>query len=369
MATICWRVPAGDADIASIRYRCLIPMRHLKVLGIDSAISWGAVDPLRSRPRALVLVKALAEADVGHAARAAARGVRVLVDVCDNVFADGYRTDAGANLRAMAEHAAGIVTTGSALAEALGRHLGSGAPPIHVVPDPLETPEEAVGAAAVLWHSRVRAIPHGSPRDAATTAGYGARRALRRLRRRTPGPQSPRSGLPRVMWFGNAGSIRPRYGLVNLVDVADELREAAAITPYRLLVVTGDRAAYDDLIAPLHLPSTFAPWEPQSVFRHLRESHVAVLPNSRDEFSIGKSANRAVTALSQAVPVVATRVPALEPLHGCVVFDDFAGGVVRYLRDRDLVATHVARAQPVIEREFAASAVAKRWAALLGRVS
>src|ERR671939_2099026 len=100
MATICWRVPAGDADIASIRYRCLIPMRHLEPLGIDSDVSWGEVDPLRSRPRALIFVKALDDADVYHAERAAAEGIRVLVDVCDNVFADGYRPEAAANLRA-----------------------------------------------------------------------------------------------------------------------------------------------------------------------------------------------------------------------------------------------------------------------------
>jgi glycosyltransferase involved in cell wall biosynthesis len=148
---------------------------------------------------------------------------------------------------------------------------------------------------------------------------------------------------------------------VNLADIAGELEEAAREVPFRLLVVTGDRDAYRRQIEPLRLPTEFAPWDRLTIFRHVRESAVVIVPNSRDEFSICKSANRATLALSQGVPVVATRIPSLDPLADCLVFDDFRGGLVTYLRDRELAADHVRQARDVIGREFAPAVVAERW--------
>ena len=90
-----------------------------------------------------------------------------------------------------------------------------------------------------------------------------------------------------------------------------------------------------------------------------------VVPNSRDEFSICKSANRVTLALSQGVPVVATRIPSLEPLADCVLFDDFRAGVSAYLEDRKLAAEHLSRAELVLAREYSAEAVAERWLSVL----
>jgi glycosyltransferase involved in cell wall biosynthesis len=179
-------------------------------------------------------------------------------------------------------------------------------------------------------------------------------------------PRAETTVLPQVLWFGNAGSVVPRFGIVNLADVGAELEAAAREVPFRLLVVTSDRSAYAEHIEPLVLETAFAPWDRLTIFRYLRESDVVILPNSRDEFSICKSANRATLAFSQGVPVVATRIPSLDPLAGAILFDDLGGGVLAYLRDRELASDHVRRASEVIAREFAAPVVADRWREVLG---
>src|SRR5688572_22375495 len=126
METVCWRLSAWDPDIASVRYRAAIPARHLadgEVASRFSAATYGVLEP--SPPDAVVFVKAFAERDLGLAYEAKRAGVPVLLDVCDNVFASGYRAHSPENLRRMAEVAGGVVTTGPALATVLRAELGA----------------------------------------------------------------------------------------------------------------------------------------------------------------------------------------------------------------------------------------------------
>jgi hypothetical protein len=363
MRTVCWRLAAWDADIASVRYRAAIPARVLADRGIRSRLSWGPYDVLLGdRPDGVVFVKTFGERDVELARNAAAAGVPVLLDVCDNVFAEGYRAHSAQNLERMAALAAAIVTTGPALHDALRARLGA-AVPMHVVPDPVEGPGDAGFTARLLRRERIARALRERPRDLplgiAGVLRQVTRDRLRQLSSRRAGAAA--GDLPQVLWFGNAGSVQPRFGIVNLADIGGELEAAARETPFRLVVVTSDYDAYWREIEPLDLPTEFARWHGSSIFGHLRASSVVIVPNSRDEFSVCKSANRVTLALSQGVPVAATRIPALEPLAECVLFDDFRHGITAYLQDRALAAEHLGRAAPVIDREFSAAAVADRW--------
>jgi hypothetical protein len=130
--------------------------------------------------------------------------------------------------------------------------------------------------------------------------------------------------------------------------------------------VTGSRDAYRERIAPLALDTAFAPWHRLGIFEHVRRSAAVIVPNSRDAFSRCKSANRPVLALTQGVPVVATRIPSLEPLDGAVVFDDFHGGLVSLLGDPAAAAERVRAGRDVIRREYDPAVVAARWRSVLG---
>ena len=129
--------------------------------------------------------------------------------------------------------------------------------------------------------------------------------------------------------------------------------------------MTGEREAYDRIIEPLNLETVFVPWSPEAVDRELSRSRVVILPNSRDAFSICKSANRATLALAHGVPVVATRIPSLEPLSNAVLFDDFEAGIHAYLADPSLARTHLEAAQPLLDGLFSSAGVSARWSEIL----
>ena len=361
MPTVSWRLAAGDADIASVRYRCLIPNRYLHEQGYEARLSWGADDPLAGeQPDALVIVKAFGEAEIELARRAAERGVPVHVDVCDNVFAPGYKATSPDNLRVLASLATTVVVTGTALEDAMRRELGPDVP-LRIVPDPVETPADVRWAGRAIWSAR----RHGGLLRAGREVAGGMRRDLSKVRPRVAAKR-PRRGPPQAIWFGNVGSVQPRFGLINLTDIAGELAEAAAEEPFRLLVVSGDRGAYERTVARWPFETDYAQWDRLGIFDHLRRSAVALVPNSRDAFSACKSPNRVVHALSQGVPVVATRIASTEPFDGCVAFDDFKGGIVSYLRDRELADEHVRRGRELIERDLDGEVVARAWAEVLG---
>lgn len=359
MPRVLWRLSSWNPDIASVRYRAAIPALHLEARGVRSVVSVSPERPLRRlKPDLIVFAKAFGDDDVALSAEAAAQRIPVVLDVCDNIFAPGYVAHSAANLRLMAATASALVTTGLALKQVLASELGADRR-IEIIPDPVETPDDARRAARLIEREEVRRVPF-SP------LAIG-RIATRRARASFVGhpPRRANDGLPQAIWFGNVGTEIPRFGIINVVDVAPALAEACRETPFRLLVVTGDRGAYLRYVASLPLATSFARWSRLGIFQHLRASAVAVLPNSLDAFSVCKSANRAALALSQGVPVVATRIPSLEVFDGCVLFDDIRAGVVAYLRDRDLASEHVLRAKAIIERELSASAVASRWWALI----
>ncbi len=404
---VVWRLQLDDADIASVRYRCLIPVRHLRALGVLSRLSWGRFDPLAGeRPAAIVFVKSFRDADVAIAERAVADGIPVLLDICDNVFsADYHAQSARDGLRRMAPLATAIVTTGPALADVLREQLGSELA-VHVVVDALETPDDVRFGERLLWRERVR---NGRAAGAPALARTGAEAAWRELawlrRRAAPAPALQRAlaavrpwgaggpasaslrppaaggrasaslrrpvagastaGLPQVIWYGNAGSVRPRFGIVNLADIGPQLEAAARRTPFELLVVSSDEEAYRRDIAPLDLPTRYAPWHRSRIAEQIRASAVAIVPNSRDDFSVCKSANRAVGALHAGVPVVATRTPALKPLAGSVWLDDFEAGVSGYLAGGERARADVARAHAIIEASYSGAAVARAWSDVL----
>jgi glycosyltransferase involved in cell wall biosynthesis len=359
---IAWRVRADDVDVASVRYRCTTPARHLAALGVESTLSWGGSDPLASpRPDAVVFVKAFGPAELDAAERASAAGVRVLLDVCDNLFSRDYPASASgqdpATFRRMAELAAAITTTGPALAEILRREVGARAP-VHEIPDPVETPEDVRWAQRFVWRERLRRRSPGA-------LAHGAHRDLRDLGRRLAPVSRGGGDEPRVIWFGNVGSTTPRFGLINLLDASDQLVAAHERTPFRLLILTGDPGEHRARLEALPFQTRFARWHRRAAFRHLPGSAAALVPFAHDDFNRVKSANRAVLALSQGVPVVAARIPSLEPLADCIELDDFDAGLSRYLADPAHAHEHVARAGEVIERVYSGAAVARAWAAAL----
>lgn len=413
-----WKVASLDFNMASVRYRALLPLlaleSHGKTYRVFSSLCQAKIDTLDL----LVIVKSFTADDLALLQLARARGVPVLLDLCDNIFVPKYgvasqelKTPPAQIFLAMARIAQGVVVTTEPLAQVVKAHLDDHTP-VHVVPDGLETPHllaqmrqrlsRALADERLNWKKaglvvlfrrqgalisrrfnsfRMAAKVPLAKRLASRELHWRpwAKRAYRcydkfrvRMRARlfeatalpSPTLAPPRRldpGLKRILWFGNHGAPYARFGIADLLDIREPLEAIAREFRVELVVVSNRIGIYQQHIKPLAIPSRFVEWSEQSLASELAVASVVVVPNSRDAFSVCKSANRTATALMAGVPVVATATPALEALRECVVMDKFLYGLRLYLTDKDRAAADVIRGRQIVEAEFGQAATAAAW--------
>ena len=149
--SVAWIPRTADARVASVRMRCLGPMRALAREGWASE----RYAPGR-RYDAAVFVKRFDADAVALAARLRAEGTRIVTDLCDNPFYNPNGLPSIAEMadgvRRMAEQSDALVTSTDALADVVRHELG-GTPPVAVVGDALE---EGLADSGASLSDRVR---------------------------------------------------------------------------------------------------------------------------------------------------------------------------------------------------------------------
>ena len=407
-----WKVASLDTNIASVRYRAILPSIVLKSVALQSKFcSRPSVKNLQGID-VLVIVKSLTEDDLFLSEQATQRGIPVVLDLCDNIFVPGYlgrgKVSPAHNFMAMAEYAVAITVPTETLAEEITRNIGE-LPRVFVIPDGLMAVGEEYGNSSFRWekfwekcrsvltsvrperigHKLAKVMPGPSLRSLmhaevrrqlksrlikfAYKRFNGLRRKIRgiqpgaepQLRKR---PVSSPFSAKRILWFGNHGAPYSRFGMLELLIIRDVLERIAMEIPVELWVVSNNHAKYINDIAPLTIPSRYVEWSPSAIKQAFALADVVVLPSSCDPFSICKSANRAVLALNNKIPVVATRTPALAPLAGCIETNDFYAGIKRYLTEPDHVRSHLSVAAKLIEANFGNEVIAAKWMEVLSYV-
>lgn len=177
--------------------------------------------------------------------------------------------------------------------------------------------------------------------------------------------QLAKPNAQKILWFGNHGANHASFGMLDLLSIREPLETLAKEMALELVVVSNNRGKFDQHIKPFNIPTRYIEWKPDSVATHIRNADVVVIPNSLDDFSICKSSNRSVMALSYGVPVVATATPALEPLRGCITLDDFEGGLRRYLTDKTYAELHVQEGKKQINVLYGQPMIGQLWHQLL----
>ncbi|MFK8183289.1 MAG: hypothetical protein AB8B99_07925 [Phormidesmis sp.] len=452
-----WKIQTLNINVASLRYRCLLPLRYLSHHGLESKIYGGlATVKLTPQTKAIIFVKSFHHADVATCKRAYQQGVPIILDLCDNIFIEGYGADsdhiAAQNFQIMAQMADVIVTTGTAMKAEVEKALSIEQVPDEQVSDEQvsdeQVPDEQVSELAHSSHPhsnhsqtapRVITIPDGSESlediqfafkstkwarafKQATKPLHVARRLYKEGRHAAkvalcdagllspkeippehtatghltcpnpthtkhanksskkpkknksqptplrPKPWPPAPGVKTVLWFGNHGAKYGNFGMLNILDVADALQAVNASCSLRLMVISNHREKYEADIAPLPFETDYLRWHPLKIYDYIRASDVVIIPNSQSRYSICKSANRAVLALSQGTPVVASRTPALDGLKGCVWLDDWEGGLREYLLNPQVGEAHVEQAQQLIAQTLSGEAIAQKWLTLLDQI-
>jgi glycosyltransferase involved in cell wall biosynthesis len=414
-----WKVSQVSTRIASVRYRCLFPLLALRASNIKSTMFDDSRASNLDGLEVLVLVKPMSAGDLALAQEASSRGISVIVDLCDNIFVEAYVGKAGAipsqTFINIASFASVIVVTTVSL-EAIVRQHVTGQQEIIVIPDGLETAETVRAADAFIREiERLRSKSLSALFYRALSWVKGKRRFLRsvavrklihryyrvsvRLLKRlswrqllkrsyffydftraalTNQPRRvtrpilqtqpaiefgavDRAYTHRLIWFGNHGADHARFGMLDLLDIAEALDQVGNEFDCELIIVSNSEEKFDHVAKQLRIPARYFPWTIGTTERELSRASVALLPNSKDAFSICKSANRAVLALAANVPVVATLTPALEPLADCIQHDDFLVGIRTYLQDKTKAENDVFRAQAIIESNYGKQAIASHW--------
>lgn len=137
--------------------------------------------------------------------------------------------------------------------------------------------------------------------------------------------------LKRVVWFGNSG-IPGVYGISDLLSLKEDLRKAFAEIKFKLTVVTNSRDAFCQVAPQLGVPCEFVKWSEESCAEAIGMSDAVIIPCAENEFSMSKSSNRTLMALSFGRPVVASWTPALDSLKGFIFIGDFAANLVKALK-------------------------------------
>lgn len=358
---LAWIVPDADPAVASFRYRCLIPAWALHQIGHDSAIF---VDerPDPAAFDALIVVKQAGERlhEVARAFRS--RGQPVFLDLCDNIFVPGYAQRRGPDLSPesaadLARHADAIVTPSRALERVARQHLGEEVGS-WVVPDAAITPDAYQAISAWLPRSVARAGHVGpAARDPHTGGMFGVESDWQ--------VDHLPEDTARVVWFGRHGSFHSEFGMGLLKPVIEELESAHGDRPIELVVISNNRIRFDALTHGVKIFTRYEAWSSERVFFELSRADLFVMPSAADPFSVCKSANRAVLALANNVPVVATYLESLEALRDVIMLDDWRAGIDAYLFDHHTAKEHLRRAQPILAELFSIEAIGRQWNAIL----
>ena len=151
LSALIWKVQTLNVNVASLRYRCLLPLRYLSKATAKSGVKQvivGGADPVNQalENATVIFVKSFHDHDVETCQRVYQSGASVILDLCDNIFIAEYAAGNNEyvpadNFKRMAPFAAAIVTTGEALKAEVKQAI---APlnltiPIVVIPDASET--------------------------------------------------------------------------------------------------------------------------------------------------------------------------------------------------------------------------------------
>jgi glycosyltransferase involved in cell wall biosynthesis len=412
-----WKVQNLTTRIASVRYRALLPMLALESVDVQNRIFSSSIDLNLDGLDALVIVKSFTPDDLFLAQHASSRGIRVVIDLCDNIFIGNYGKSAGKTspaqiFEAIAMQADAIVVTTEPLAAIVRQRVPH--VQVSVIPDGIETSamyksmykqlrdaelfakthevrllmrklrnlmvrlrEEGLSLAVRLfWRLVIRGkkalrgqLKLLMSRGVGLTKKLGTSGLATRLDARGAQEIVPVATdmlhTKTILWFGNHGAPHASFGILDLLEIRDALESVAKAFDVELVVISNHRSKYEEQIRPLQIPSRYFEWSSQLVDQWMEQADVVVIPNSLDAFSICKSANRSVMAVSRGVPVVATLTPALEPMAPHIHTGDTFEGLFRYLDDREAGRRDANAAYELAKDAFGQTTIARAWLALL----
>jgi hypothetical protein len=322
---IAWKPAAPTPELASARLRCYKPAALLRAAGWDCRpFDANHMD----RYRVVVFQKAYAAHDLDIAAHLTSLGVSTVFDLCDNHFWNptgrADYAERAERLRRMIDGVDAVTVATPELAKLTGR-------PAVVIDDALDD------VPPLPWRARLAA-------------------GLRRLR----------GGPLRLVWYGNAGSDDPPFGLIDLGRIVPILNRQHARSPVALTVVSNSRPLFDRHLGSARFPVAYHEWDTARFPALFRGHDVCLIPVTVNPFTACKTVNRLALALLLGVPAVADRIPSYAELGPYTLFGDWDRSLASYAADPGLRQRHVCAARAYLRTKYTPGRVVRQWSEVLG---
>jgi hypothetical protein len=417
---IAWKVSNLSHDLASVRYRAILPMLALNTAGIKSQVFHTASDLDLKKFDALFIVKSFTPEDLFLAQQAHHNGLKVIFDLCDNIFIPEYK---GKQIVTPAEifyavmpYLSGVTVTTEALRKVV-HAITNNQIPCTIIPDGIETGKEYKAAKKILELAAKKRIRSNISSILKSTKENGFLKAegvveviksrLHHLKtdfktylkpitwvnhlyigydliraKTTGAPRKSNKPIPlfakdiylngkkiskrdippetkKIVWFGNHGAKYANFGILDLLPLRTVLEKAHQLVPIELIVISNNRDRFIKYIANFNCFTRYVEWSSTAVENVLATSSVSLVPNSLDPFSICKSANRTVLSLNANVPVIATLSPALQDLQSVIYYSNPYDDLIECLTQPTKAREKVMAGKKLIRELFGTAAICK----------
>lgn len=333
---IAWKPQNYEPRVASVRIRCLNPMRELRSRGVPIELYHARHE---SSYRTIIFSKAYNARDVDLARRLKEQGIEIIFDLCDNHFL--HNEERVGRLREMLLLADRRVVSSHALADVVQMEMGDDRP-LYVIEDAVED-HLSGNPLDILGWLRARA----------------QLRALDRFLVRN-------SQAAHLVWFGNHKASYRDSGLAHMLKLRTLLESLQALKPLSLTVISNSREAFDRVFGGWKMPVFYIDWSAHTFFSAMRRHDVAVIPIEVNEFTAVKTNNRIALSLSLGLGVVADSIDSYRVFNDCAFLDRWEEGLSAYLDDPELATRHARCGKQIIAEHFTVEVIAERWRQLLG---
>ena len=341
-----WWPHTPDPRIASTRLRCLRVMAALREQGLDA----GLFAPEEAAPAVLVLNKRYDARSLARARAMQAVGTKLVLDLCDNHFyccppSPIWRQRADV-LRAAVSTVDAVTVPTIALADVVHAECPD-APLVHVVGDPMEP--AFIPSPGARWRHLVDELK------------------LLRLQHRLQRTRG--EGALLLVWFGNHGSENAEGGMLDLLRIREPLRSMAARRGLSLTVISNSGDKFVALARELGIPCYYLPWTAGTFSRAAALHDIALLPIGINPFTVCKSNNRVVTALTHGLAVVADPIPSYREFEGDAIISDWVAGLATLGADATMRQSMVEEGRNRIAARWSLPAIAGKWRLILEAVA
>ncbi|MFK8020849.1 MAG: hypothetical protein AB8B86_13855 [Pseudomonadales bacterium] len=325
---IAWKPKSNNRAVASVRYRCLMPLDALQKAGYEVELF---DDRRLASYDAVIFSKLYDKKNIEIAKRLKRQGSSVILDICDNHLYNPKGLpeyeQVQQNLREMIGLSDLIVCASDALADVLKNEVGLQQRPL-VIGDGIET------------------LPAN---DGISIA--------------------PGAAKYNLLWFGNHGSPNAQCGMLDLLTIRSELESLSSQHSVDLHVVSNNEAMYLEHILPLALPTRYSEWSYETFESVIRGSNAILIPISNNPFSICKTNNRLVMGLSFGIPVIADRIPSYEEFDEFVALGDWQLGFDQLVNQPEEMKSRAVKGREYVELNWATENITPQWMQLLDSIN